>query len=327
MAQAENTLLARMSNDRLPVPGTGGGEPREPTEQEEREIVQGRRPEDVVQARERPQPRTDDGDDAKTVAPKKWKIGDEELTLDQIAARGLLDRLIQSAQQLPHLSKKHQELLEKVADNNLTAKPAAPAPAAPAKIVPSPEQIVQTYLPIARQSAAEGHIETDFVEAYPQHASELMYFRDIVEADHERLEHVVNWIRAEVEMRNKRQIRGAMDVAIDRVAGRLDKDGQPDPLVHRLKDADVRKGFETWLMTELDPKVGSLTDENMLNFWLAFNAPELLKFTKEAADKPRVTPRPRAAGDGSSSRPGRPETPTEPTLLDRMSDMRLGSEA
>lgn len=334
MAQDQDTnLLARMSTNRLGnnVPALGGDrEVAEPTEREDREIEVGRRPEDVVQAREKPPVKGTEADDA-PVVPKKWKVKGEELSLDEIAKRGWMDAIIQSAEQLPAVQKKHQELLEKVADKNLvgneTAKPAVVAAPAP----PTPEQILKTYLPVAQERAKLGYIEPDFVEAYPQHAATLSWYADMIDELTTTVGHIRNWIGAEVQKRNFEAVNGALNTSIDKVAAKLDAKGNPDPMVATLKDPEVRKTFETWLRTEIDPKVNTLTPESMFKYWLSFNADALLEFATKAAEKPAAPARPRAHSDGSPSRPGKPETPPVLTgsaaLLERMNSERLGPEA
>ena len=119
-----------------------------------------------------------------------------------------------------------------------------------------------------------------------------------------------------------------MNGAIEEVAKKGDGE-KGDPLFKDLRDPEIRDNFVQWIRTDLDPKIGSLTEKNIERFWFAFNARGILDFTKDAARKAAEPPPPkrRAASDGHGARPGLKETPGDKSLLDRMTDLRRGSEA
>lgn len=327
------SLLNRLSADRLgDLPATiERPEPTEPGRPSET-VPSGRRPE--VQQRELAEPAKhsdeDLGERTETPKVKRYKIrnvdgdGHSELTLEEIAAQGLMDRLVASANQLPTLSRKYQEQLEKAANAGLQkTEVAAPAPK-PVQPKPTAEQIKQVYLPMLQETVKELHMEPDFAEAYPQVGTELMYFRDVIENVVEKLGNVIDWIGVEVQKRNHETVRSMLDGEIDKLAALgAGKDG--DKLYAPLNEPEVRANFVNYLRKDINPVVGALTHENMKRFWIGFNGEDLLKFTKEAAKKQaQPDDRRRAKSDGTPSRPGIPETPTEKGLLDRMTELRLG---
>lgn len=338
MAESQTpSLLNRLSADRLgDLPATIE-RPSEPTERgrSPETVPSGRRPEELIPEREVKEPakRADDdlGERTEPAKVKRYKIrnvdgdGHSELTLEEIAAQGLMDRLVASANQLPTLSKKYQEQLEKLANAGLKGEAPAAQPAAkPAPPKPTAEQIKQVYLPMLQETVKELHMEADFAEAYPQVGTELMYFRDIIENVVEKLGNVIDWIGAEVQKRNHETVRTMLDSEIDKLAALgAGKDG--DKLYASLNEPEVRANFVNYLRKDINPVVGALTHENMKRFWIGFNGEDLLKFTKEAAKKQaQPEDRRRAKSDGTPSRPGIPETPTEKGLLDRMTELRLG---
>lgn len=333
MAQAPDdkpNLLQTLTNHRLgEVPAPRKDERLEPAlpvePRESREVEdKGRSPQEVLEQRE-PERRTQtDDDDA--VLVRKYKVKGEELSLAEIAKRGMLEAIITSADQLPALTRKHQELLERVADKAVEKQPEKQPEAAPVQIPQA--QIREHFMPMLKAAVEAGYIEPDFAEAYPDMSTGLMYYRTAMQEMNEKLAQVITWIGAEVKLRNARQVKFSLDSAIDAVAAKSEGD-KGDKIFAGLKNPEIREAFTNWLRTDVDPKVGSLTPENIERFWLAFNANDLLNFTKEAAAKVETPPvsRRKAMGDGSPSRPGVPETPKEPSLLDRMSEMRLGPEA
>lgn len=299
-------------------------EPTEPVEPSDTGVTErGRAPEDVVPAREPTAPAVPEKKEAAPATEKKYKIKGEELTLKQITERGLLDSLIITAEQFPALQQKYQERLEREASREVVpAKPAEPETPPPTQ-----KQIRDTFLPMLQKAVEAGYIEADFAEAYPDVATNLMWYRDIITDTVQKLGLVLQWIQAEAQKRNAVMVQTLLDRSIDAVANRVDTDGKPVKVFDFLKNPEHRKTFIEWLSKEVDPKVAALTPENMEKFALAFIGNDLLKFTNEMADKVKTPPRPKARSDGSSSRPGTPETPQPETLIDRLSSLRLGPQS
>src|ERR1043166_9812633 len=134
--ETKNRMLQTLTDDKMGKPPAVQERPREPSEpveqRETREIERGRRPEEVVPAREPTEPATSQPQRKYKIRVAKTDKGDvhEELTLDQIAKRGLMDTLVQSANQLPSVSQKYQEALEKLAATK-DDKPAVEQPRPP----------------------------------------------------------------------------------------------------------------------------------------------------------------------------------------------------
>jgi len=244
--------------------------------------------------------------------------------MQEIVENGYLEKIITTANQFPSLQKKYQETLERIAAKEVD-KPAQTEVAKPAPI--SQEQIRNAYLPVLKAMVEQGYIEPDFAEAYPDVGTNLGYFRDRMESVEEKLGYVIQWIQGEAEGKNATKVKTLLQSTIDKIAEKGQGENG-DPLFKPLTDPQVRSEFIDWLITDVDPKVGSLTVVNMEKFWFAFNAKEIVNYTRETADKAKEKkPRPRAAHDGSPSRQGQPETTAEPSLLDRMSAARLEPEA
>ena len=327
MADETKPLLQTLTESRMGVPARRDERITEPSEPIEsgREDQRGKSPEEVVGEREiKPA--------EEKAAPAKWKVRVDdgsgepttrEMTLEELSKEGLLDRIITTANQFPSVQKKYTELLER----NATGKELpAMAAEAPKKRLPTPVEIRTAYADLLKMTVEGGYMESDFAEAYPDLAHNLIYFRDIIEDMTEKIDHIVAWIGSEVNIRNAVKARKLLDDAIEAVA--VKGDGETgNPLYKELRSPEVRKNFGEWICKEVDPKVGAVTVENIEKFWFAFNARGILDFTKETAKK-ATEPRRKAAGDGpSGARAGTREAPKDKSLLERMSETRLGTEA
>ena len=352
--ETKNRMLQTLTDDKMGKPPAVQERPREPSEpvepRETREIERGRRPEEVVQPREPSEPATSQPERKYKIRVAKTDKGDvhEELTLDQIAKRGLMDTLVQSANQLPSVSQKYQEALEKLA----ATKDDKPAVEQPRQLTEEEQweqhktvtaQVMQKYGPQAAREVdfyvKAGLIESDLPEAYANAVRSLfaiqLFHLDLIQELNKISNAQTQWIRAEVDRRNAdakqaeaTKVRSTLDDWLDEFAKKADgKDG--NKLYAGLKDEEIRGKFVEWLTNEVDPKQTALTKENVERFWMAYNVPELKTFAKEVAEKAVApTPRVKAAGDGQgTSQTGGKETVRETTLLDRLTDTRLGAEA
>lgn len=340
MAEAANTptLLERFSNQAL------GNLPATVEERSDVGVVErgdrgkGRTPEEVLGDR---QDRTDvvetrGADTDQPILKKKYRVkvngSESELSLKEIAERGLMEALISSAEQLPHLSRKHNELLEKIADKDLS-KPKAEE-AAPAPVRVTQDQITRAFMPVLQERVSMGYVEPDMAEAYPLALTGAMYnearLTDTEQAIIElRKENAAMkaWILAEIQKRKTNEFVSEFDKAIDTVAAKADDEENPEKVFLGLKDQAKRASFVEWLRKEVDPKSDAISPALIERFWMAFIGPDLLKFAKEAAVKSNArTDKRRAAGDGAGARPGPVESPKPESLLDRMTDYRLGNQ-
>lgn len=332
-------LLSRFSNQQLGEvtrPGRGAEDlPGQP--QQERGAETGRRPEELIPQREVAEQQTrNDDDDTEKLLQERYKVRtgydadgvvvQEDLTLEEIARRGLMAKIVSSANQLPNVSRKNAELqaiVEKVAvEKTAPAAPAKPAP-------PTQQQIYDAFLPMLNEFVKLGHVEGDLAEAYPQAMTGAMYNTARLNTIEESMVWIVDWIKAEAAKRDHAATYAHINAAMDKVAAMADGD-KGDRFYAGLKDPVKREAFITWLRKDIDPKVGSITPESVQNHWVTFNAKDLLQFTKEAAKeaaKPDPNPtRKRAGGDGPGARPGKLETPAAPSMLDRFTDYKLGDQ-
>jgi hypothetical protein len=330
MAKDEKSMLARMSEGKLPANRQSelpaSREPRDPSEKAPRSETRGAKgktPEEVLGERAERQEApvaTQPAEEQESKPVKTWKVKGEELTLDEIAAKGYMEDLITRAEQYSYLNKKHTELVEGLA--NQVAKPAekaAPAQAEQPKL--TPKQILDYYTPAVKRSAEEGFIEPELPDVYPLLMSSLMYFRDVLEADNARLQAVVQWIEGEMGVRKQREVEYRINRAVDEVAA---MDGK---IFEMLRKPDIRKKFIDWLYSDVDLQVKDIQTEKIQTYYLAFNG-ELLKEMLKNVEQPKETaPRRNIRGDGSTAAPGGVDAPVAPkTMLQRMTEARLGPE-
>lgn len=339
-AKAGNGLLDRFSNQQLgEVARPGRGAEDLPGEVQQRGAETGRRPEELIPQREVVEQQTrNDDDDTEKLLQERYKVRtgydadgvaiQEDLTLEEIARRKLMARIVNSANQLPNVSRKNAELqaiVEKVAVEKTAAPVSAPAKPAP----PTQEQIYKAFLPMLEEFVRLGHVEADLAEVYPQALTGAMYNTARINTMEETLLWLVDWVKVEVAKRDNAATHAHVNAAIDKVAAMADGD-DGDKFYAGLKDPVKRDAFVAWLRKDIDPKVGSITPESIQNHWVTFNAKDLLQLTKEAAAKaarPDPSPtRKRAGADGPGARPGKIETPAAPSMLDRMTDYRLGDQ-
>ena len=334
--ETRKDLLQTLTEGRMGVPTRSderGVEPVEPVESS-RDTERGKSPEEVVGERETQRAITEV---EKTKVPQKYKVriddgsGEpviKELSVEQLAEQGLLDKLITSANQLPSLSRKHQELLERVASKETTKDKEPPK----RELTPAEfwNHLVTVYQPAVeeglRLNIENGWIETDLAEAYPQaiHTffTRIFHQQDLIEELRTKLAAVIGWIEAEAGQRETAKVETLFDGVIEALAKKGDGD-DGDPLFKDLRNPGTLKNFKEWIVTSLDPKIGSLTVENMEKFWFAFNAQGILDLTKQSAKKAAEVPPPkrRAANDGSSVRLGLRESEKEKPLLERLTDL------
>lgn len=344
MAQAESgkELLHSLTQSRLPA----NREPTEPsTRADERAPVDSssgieetgsRRPafsrEDLREERQ-PEKREASTDGKKPVRKIKWN--NEELTIDDLVERGLIDSIIQSAQQLPALSRKHNELLEKVAGVNLekSAAPAAPTqreqPPAP---VLTPNDIVKVYAGMAKDNADKGWVEPDLIEAYPLLMANLMWRADQIDTLTTKFNDLIvcvsrmfNYLKAQEDavqsQKEQVAVRSTIDQAVDAVAK---KEGK---LYKALSNETVRKDFIAWVIGDVNPDLAKVNAEFMDDMWMAFNAEALREFAKAEEEEEDPPPRRRrASSDGNSSRDGQPPAaPVKKSMLEKLTESKLGA--
>jgi hypothetical protein len=174
MADNDN-LLEKLSEGHLPpaVPESQEPQPSEPTEPTEgRDFEQGRAPSDVVQPRERQYEEPVEETTIPAASKKRqrevktYNIDGQSYTVAELEASGLLERVVQTARQMPVVQRRYAELLKE--------QQAAAQQAAPAEVpVITNLQIAQVYDQVAVAIINDlisngGLIEEDLAEAYPR---------------------------------------------------------------------------------------------------------------------------------------------------------------
>lgn len=342
MADESKDLLERMSGERLPALPTAP-EPQEPTESTERTDVaeQGRRPEDVVQARETPveKPADEPSEAQLPAAPKKvtkkgepktYEIEGKAYTKEQLEEAGLLDRIIQTARQFVPLQKKYVEVLEQQ-----KAQPAAPAQVQEEKPVPQITNlaIARAYDEVAKTIIDDllqnNLLDEDLSEAYSRSiktfAGQLRYIAD----EHFQLKEIVNRAVGRLEAtiaylnQTKNQTEGNLvhTEYNKQLDGLVAKDAK---LYAGLKDPTIRANFTKFLVDEVQANVGQTTGDKAPVFlakqWVAFNATHIMDAAQTAqAEKLRRQDKRFVTGETGGSRTGIPDNGEKP-LLDRLAD-------
>ena len=347
-------LLTTLTEGRLGVPALNerGTESRDPGESS-RAVTErgGKSPEEVLgdnAGRKAPVARGDQDEPRETEAAekkpaiKKYRVRTDDgsgevvveaLTIAEIAERGLMERIVTSANQLPSLTKKHQDLLERVADKE-TAVPEKKEQKQEVNPVEFWKQVATAYQPrveeLIKFNVEHGWLEPDLPEAYPQGIKTLFtrifYQQDVIDDLRVNLQAAIDWINAEVGMRTITKSKQLIEDAVEAVAKKGDG-AKGDPMFKDLRDPEIKAEFLEWMRTTVDPKMSSVNPTMVEQLWFGFNAREFLDFTREAAAKPPVTPKRRAANDGSPARIGATEDAQEKSMLERMTDMRLGADA
>jgi hypothetical protein len=233
-----------------------------------------------------------------------------------------LQAALQTREQFPHLQQKYLELkrAEEARLASQSQQPPAQAPRDPARLRAN---LRASFDPEVKQAVADGLLEADFAELYPDLSAALMLHRDSLTA----VANVVNTMNAKIQAYEQQMVgeRITSDVKNNMVA----LSGQ-HPALAPLSDPTVRDQFWGYLV-QLDPKIGQLQDpEYMIGAWVAYRRNEFLSAPAAApvVEAARVEQRRRAKADAlPGSRPA--SGPVEPmTALDEMAEeIRTGKVA
>lgn len=316
MADENKDLLASLTETRLPaVPEDR--QPSEPVEPQTTDVeTRGRAPEDVVPAREErisEQPSDEEttlpaappkkGKSPKA-QPKTYEVGGKHYTKDELEAAGLLDTVIQTAQQFPALQKKYTEVLKK----KLTDV-----------------QIAHAYDPIAdniiKDLVANHLLDEDLAEAWPRSVKtfvgQLRLAFDLLFQMREQLQGVTDYLNANKEKAESQIIDRDFNKQLDSL---LAKDAK---LYAGLKDQKIRNDFRNFLVDELhaslEQTIGEKAQAFLAKQWVAFNSQTIMDAAKqETLDRKTRQDKRFIVGESGSSRP--PLDVGEKSMLDRMID-------
>ena len=316
--QSKTNLLEALNSRELGPSLTP--EPQEPVEHEPAEIqtrepapIEPREPPSFFEPTESQAPTPPA---ARAADVKKYKFGDRELTLAEAEAQGLIQGLIQTAEQLPAVQRKYIDLLEK--QRAATAEPQPPAQP-PAKL--SQAQIRSAYTDQLQQAIADGYMEADFAEMYPDIATQMLFHRDLLYEARETIAALVGAVNRMAGTTKKTEMETHLDNAFDALA-------EKDKRFGMLKDAKTRAGFMEYL-DQLNPEADQLTGEKHLEFlerqFWAYNGAAILEAQRLMGGNKQKEANPRVSGDGSGARPTTPSAPQPKKLLEQLNDSVLGA--
>lgn len=338
--RAFGTDVPAPSGDRAP-----SEHPIDPGTQGEVAPKRGRRPEEVVESQPQPKPapkptdddlplaaRDKDGDKGSKKPVKKYKYKGEELTADEIVARGLLDEIVPSAEQLPAVQRKHQQVLEKIAERETaaptqTAEQAARAAEEQRKAYQQHTlQVVKAYEPRAKEEVqfyvANGLIDQDMIDVVGEKNvntmfSILLYHLDAMNATETKAEGCKQWIGKQIEYRRALEVQAVLNTTVDAVAKRKGR------VFQLLRDPDTRNGFINFLRKDADVPTDKIGDEDFIaGQAVAFLSKSMADYIDAEADEEqtRQPDRRRTQSDGTSARIGPVEDEAPKSHLDQMSD-------
>lgn len=218
-------------------------------------------------------------------------------------------RFATRAEQTAHYQSKYERLLE---------ERAAPQPQQPAQAPVTPEQasqqrrIVQAQLkahydPIAKQLAAEGQIEPDLVDLYPEAVTGMLYMRDSIQGMAARLSELEASLSQGVRVNTANAARAEFNSMMDEVAsgGEIFAD---------LAKPEERQGFEEFLVQQVNP-LGKVVNVPFLRqMYAAWKSDVLLAGLREAGKRQQAEDarrRTQAAGASAGPRPAAAPAPTE----------------
>jgi hypothetical protein len=239
---------------------------------------------------------------------QKYKYRGREYTAEELVKQGLLEDVLTSAEQLPHLQKKHLETLEKLTQQQQPpAQPQAEQPSI------TQAQIRAHYQSHIAEAVKQGYIEPDFADLYPDAVSQMLWHRDQLYQVKGQLAELAQGFSGTTRKSEAQTSMTGVQTNLDALAGQ-------DAIYAPLKDSTEREGFLTWLTKEIDPPVKLMTPEWLGRQWMAYKSEAFLGVTRQANDAQKRADedaRRRAAGDGRGSRPAAPAT-TTPTHLDSL---------
>lgn len=226
----------------------------------------------------------------------------EELLRDPRAVNALL----QTYEQFPHLQAKYTQALETVRaiQERQMATPAQPqSPQAQAGPQATPAQLQAQmramYHDKAKEAAAQGFLEKDFVEDYPDLASHIMRGLERISRAEQIVLQLTQSTQGERQAREQAGYQDTFSRVLDSVAERGE-------LYANLKDPGARDGFFQY-MQALNPSAAQAIDPEFVSAqWIAFNRDIIVQ--AQQARNQQVTAQKRsqrvaARGEGTAVRP------------------------
>lgn len=243
---------------------------------------------------------------------KKYKYKGEELSLDDMIQRGLIDDVITQAQQVRH----YQEQYENIKQQSEQARQALEQQQQQAEEqqprgIPA-DQIFSAYQPQFGQVAEAGFVEGDFTELYPRTMSAMLYHRDLLYDTRKAVEELQKMVLGDHQERQATSAQQTIYQQIDSLSAK-------GKIYEPLKDPGVRQGFYDYIV-EIDPKMNQLTPEFIDKQYFAYNSAIFADLKESPRTEPAGEKRRQAKGEGTTSRPG-PVPKTEKTEEDETFDL------
>jgi len=240
-------------------------------------------------------------------AEQKFKVRGREYSAAEIMANPhLLEDLVQTYEQFPHLQKKHLEALQQM------RQPAQPVPGqqqGPAPV--TPEQILAHFGPEAAALGQQGYLEDEFTTVYPKVAANLVGYRKVIELASAKIDRLEAYLAQQnqfsaqaTEQQQVARVVQELDSGIDHVASSA-------PTFEPLKDPAVRAQFRDFVVNQLNPEAKAIVGEPGRQFMeraaYAFFGPAIAQSIQQQASAARqnqAAQRRNAVGDAGGARPG-----------------------
>ena len=244
------------------------------------------------------------------VAEKRYRVktaeGHKELTAGELAEQGILEDLIQTREQHPHLTQLHQRLVDDHKELQERVKSLEKPPVTEETPVITQAQGRVTYQEDVDAAVKAGYIEQDFGELYPDTVSQMMYHRNLLYDVRQAVVELQSEGRGTKQREQGQSVTGQLN-------GHLDGLAKSDDLYKGLGDPDIRKGYIEFLANDLKVTVDQLTPGFLGKMWIAYNSEAITEAKKQAVlvqekedEDLRLT-----AGVGGGARPGGRETPSK----------------
>jgi len=240
------------------------------------------------------EPTAPEGEPEPAEPPKRtYKYRGREYTLDEMVKLGILEDVLTSAEQLPHLQKKYLEVLEKARAADAAKPQPGPTEAQPQPAAPSPEVVVAQCEPLVRTLVDQGYVEEDFVQAYPRYAAAQAYAYQELQQVKVLLAQVLDYLSREHMARMGQTVRGQLESIFDQLA-------QQGGYFSGLADRAARDAFVKYL-ADLNIEAGKISPDLVAREWVAFNYENIVKPQQSGQSDREQEQRKRAVGEGKGA--------------------------
>jgi hypothetical protein len=209
-------------------------------------------------------------------------------------------------EQLGHFQKLYEERDKELKAERERAAAAQPPPkqAGPPQLTQA--QIREHYIPEVQKTVEQGYMSPEFVQSFPDEATQMLYHRDIIYGLVKRVTEVVNFLNTQHQQGQAGQADTMLNGLFDAVVKEKGEFFKP------LATPEVREGFKKYL-TELNPYTEQLNPDFIARQYLAYNQDAILEAARMAAGgKPNPNPKANARGEGGTGNRGKaPQSQSE----------------